>query len=161
FDLAGHTAGNRLLAFARRPAPVQVTWLGYVGTTGLEAMDYLLADQYLVPPGAEGHHRERVLRLPASHLCYDPPADAPDPGPPAAPHRGRGQFRGLQPPAQASPRPRRGLRRGPAARAGVAAGAKVPRDGRPGTARPPAPPLRRGRRRAGAGGAARRRGRAR
>jgi predicted O-linked N-acetylglucosamine transferase (SPINDLY family) len=83
-DLAGHTAGNRLLAFARRPAPVQVTWLGYVGTTGLEAMDWLIADEWLVPSWAEGNHRERVLRLPGGHTCYDPPSYAPEPGPPPA-----------------------------------------------------------------------------
>ena len=77
FDLAGHTARNRLLVFARKPAPIQITWAGYVGTTGLTAMDYLLADRYEVPPGAERHYRERVLRMPDGYVCYDPPAYAP------------------------------------------------------------------------------------
>ena len=77
FDLAGHTAHNRLLVFARKPAPIQVTWAGYVGTTGLKAMDYLLADRYEVPPGVERHYRERVLRMPDGYVCYDPPAYAP------------------------------------------------------------------------------------
>ena len=77
FDLAGHTAHNRLLVFARKPAPIQVTWAGYVGTTGLKAMDYLLADRYEVPPGAERHYRERVLRMPDGYVCYDPPVYAP------------------------------------------------------------------------------------
>ena len=77
FDLAGHTAHNRLLVFARKPAPIQVTWAGYVGTTGLKAMDYLLADRYEVPPGAERHYQERVLRMPDGYVCYDPPLYAP------------------------------------------------------------------------------------
>jgi predicted O-linked N-acetylglucosamine transferase (SPINDLY family) len=76
-DLSGHTGRNRLLAFARRPAPVQLTWLGYVGTTGLSAIDYLIADRYHVPPGWEGDYRETVLRLPDGYLCYEPPAYAP------------------------------------------------------------------------------------
>ncbi len=77
FDLAGHTSHNRLLVFARRPAPVQITWAGYVGTTGLSAMDYLLADRYEVPPGAEHHYREQVLRMPDGYVCYEPPDYAP------------------------------------------------------------------------------------
>src|SRR5439155_3262022 len=77
FDLAGHTAKNRLLVFARKPAPILVTWAGYVGTTGLAAMDYILADRYEIPASAEAHYRERVLRMPDGYVCYDPPAYAP------------------------------------------------------------------------------------
>jgi predicted O-linked N-acetylglucosamine transferase (SPINDLY family) len=87
FDLAGHTAHNRLLVFARRPAPVQITWIGYEGTTGLEAIDYLLADRYTIPPGQEVFYRERVLRMPDGYVCYDPPQTAPEAPPlPAVKH---------------------------------------------------------------------------
>jgi predicted O-linked N-acetylglucosamine transferase (SPINDLY family) len=80
-DLSGHTGGNRLLAFARRPAPVQLTWAGYVGTTGLSAIDYLIADRFHVPIGWEQHYREKVLRLPDGYVCYQPPSYAPSVGP--------------------------------------------------------------------------------
>jgi predicted O-linked N-acetylglucosamine transferase (SPINDLY family) len=92
FDLAGHTSGNRLLVFARKPAPIQITWLGYEGTTGLQAMDYILADPYLIPQGAEKHYPERVLRLPEVYVCYDPPLEAPPPGPLPALSRGYVTF---------------------------------------------------------------------
>jgi predicted O-linked N-acetylglucosamine transferase (SPINDLY family) len=92
FDLAGHTAHNRLLVFARKPAPIQITWLGYVGTTGLHAMDYLLADRNLVPPGAEPYYCEKVLRMPDDFTCYSPPDDAPAPGPLPALERGHVTF---------------------------------------------------------------------
>jgi protein O-GlcNAc transferase len=85
FDLAGHTSANRLLVFARKPAPIQVTWLGYVGTTGLSAIDYLLADRHQVPEGSERYYHETVLRMPEGYVCYLPPAEAPAVGPlPAA-----------------------------------------------------------------------------
>jgi predicted O-linked N-acetylglucosamine transferase (SPINDLY family) len=86
FDLAGHTAGGgRLLMFARKPAPIQITWIGYEGTTGLEAMDYILADRYTIPAGTEASYRERVLRMPHGYVCYDPPTTSSQPGPlPAA-----------------------------------------------------------------------------
>jgi protein O-GlcNAc transferase len=77
-DLAGHTADNRLLVFARKPAPVQVTWAGYVGTTGLSAMDYLISDERETPPGCETECVETVIRLPHCYVCYAPPPYAPD-----------------------------------------------------------------------------------
>jgi len=84
FDLMGHT-GKRLLVFARKPAPIQVTWLGYVGTTGMRTMDYLLADRFHVRPDEDKYCVEQILRLPDDYACYSPPSDAPNIGPlPAA-----------------------------------------------------------------------------
>lgn len=76
FDLAGHT-GTRLLMFACKPAPIQITWIGYEGTTGLSAMDYILADRHEIPREAEPFYTERVLRMPDGYVCYEPPQDAP------------------------------------------------------------------------------------
>jgi protein O-GlcNAc transferase len=74
-DLALHMADNRMLMFARKPAPVQVTYLGYVGTTGLATMDYRISDAQLDPPGNEAVYAEQTVRLPRSYWCYEP-ADA-------------------------------------------------------------------------------------
>ena len=91
-DLTLHMAGSRLGLFARRPAPVQVTFAGYPGTTGLSAIGYRLTDPYLDPPGADGDYAERSVRLPHSFWCYDPDAmevaDAPEPGAPPAVAKG-------------------------------------------------------------------------
>lgn len=92
FDLAGHTAHNRLLVFARKPAPIQVTWAGYMGTTGLETMDYILADRHQIPPGAEVHYCEQVLRMPDGYVTYDPPGYAPPVAPLPALEQGHVVF---------------------------------------------------------------------
>jgi protein O-GlcNAc transferase len=78
FDLAGHTARNRMLTFVRKPAPVQITWIGYEGTTGLSAMDYLLGDRCMTPEQSASFYRERILRLPDCYLCYEPFEESPD-----------------------------------------------------------------------------------
>jgi predicted O-linked N-acetylglucosamine transferase (SPINDLY family) len=70
-DLSLHVAHNRLLIFARKPAPVQATFGGYPGGTGLETMDYRISDQYLDPPEFDSHYVERTIRLPDSFWCYD------------------------------------------------------------------------------------------
>lgn len=88
-DLAGHTAGNRLLALARKPAPVQVeALLGLGTTTGIRAMDAFLADAVLAPPGAEAVFSERLVRLPRIPLAYRPPSDMPEVAPPPCVARG-------------------------------------------------------------------------
>ena len=81
-DLAGHTRDNRLLAFAGRPAPVQLSYLGYANTTGLEAIDYRLTDGIADPEGTGAErHSEPLIRLPRSFLCYRPPDAAPEVAP--------------------------------------------------------------------------------
>ena len=72
-DLSGHTADNRLPVFAYKPAPVQVSWLGYFATTGLNEMDYLLGDPYVTPPKYDNQFIEKVWRLPETRWCFTPP----------------------------------------------------------------------------------------
>lgn len=73
-DLAGHGNGSRLMAFAQRPAPVQASYLGYAGTTGLPAIDYVLLDAHLAPAGtADAQYSERVIRLGDLFASYTPP----------------------------------------------------------------------------------------
>ncbi len=92
-DLAGHTARNRLPVFARKPAPVQATWLGYPNTTGLAAIDYRLTEAVCDPPGrTESLHSEELFRLPGPFSCYGPPADAPPVGPLPALEKGTVTF---------------------------------------------------------------------
>ena len=72
-DLSGHTAHNRLSMFGWKPSPVQVSWLGYFATTGLNEMDYLLGDPYVTPPENDGHFTEKVWRMPETFECLTPP----------------------------------------------------------------------------------------
>ncbi|EEQ48023.1 hypothetical protein [Selenomonas flueggei] len=73
FDLAGHSAGGKtLMIAAHKPAPVQLSGIGYFNTTGLSAMDYFLGDPFCDPPGEEVHFTEQILRLPQTHLCFTP-----------------------------------------------------------------------------------------
>ena len=77
-DLSGHTAHNRLPVFARKPAPIQVTWIGYAGTTGLSAMDYRITEAYMDPPGlTERYNSETLTRLPHTGAAYRPEPGCP------------------------------------------------------------------------------------
>jgi predicted O-linked N-acetylglucosamine transferase (SPINDLY family) len=73
-DLSGHTSHNRLPLFAWKPAPVLVSWLGYFATTGVAAIDYLIADPWVLPKAEEAYFTERIWRLPETRLCFTPPA---------------------------------------------------------------------------------------
>jgi predicted O-linked N-acetylglucosamine transferase (SPINDLY family) len=77
-DLAGHTDWNALPALALKPAPVIATWLGYLNTSGLRAVDFRITDRHTDPPGAtERFHTEKLARLPESQWCRQPPASEP------------------------------------------------------------------------------------
>ena len=75
-DLSLHMGHNRLAVFARRPAPVQATYLAYAGTSGMSAMDWRISDPHLDPPDNDRFYTERTLRLPRSYWCYARPAMA-------------------------------------------------------------------------------------
>ena len=101
FDLTGHTSKNRLLVFAHKPAPVQVSWgVGYPGTTGLKAIDYLLADIYHVPKSEDHLYSEQIIRLPDSMFCYNPPHVSPTVGPLPAEQNGFITFGSFNRPAK-------------------------------------------------------------
>jgi protein O-GlcNAc transferase len=79
-DMSGHMAANRLLIFARKPAPIQATWLGFTTTTGVAAIDYRITDPHVDPPGMTEHlNTETLWRLPAMFCCYQPRAGIPEP----------------------------------------------------------------------------------
>lgn len=82
-DLAGHTGHHRLRAFARKPAPVQLSWIGYPATTGMKEMDYIVADRQVIPAAERELYTEEPLYLESGLLCYEPPAAPPVTGLPA------------------------------------------------------------------------------
>jgi predicted O-linked N-acetylglucosamine transferase (SPINDLY family) len=92
-DLALHTAHNRALLFARKPAPVQVNWLAYAGTSGMRAMDWRITDAHVDPPGeTEAFNTERLHRLPQTLWCYKPHEKSPEPNDLPARQRGYVTF---------------------------------------------------------------------
>ncbi len=78
-DMAGHTSQHRMQLFAKRAAPVQMTYLGYPGSTGVPNMDFILGDDVVTPKGCESLYTEQVLRLPGTVFCYAPEEDYPYP----------------------------------------------------------------------------------
>lgn len=92
-DLGGHTVENRLMVFARKPAPVQVSWIGYANTTGMAAMDYRLTDDLADPVGVTDQwHSERLMRLRPCFLRYRPASGTPDVAPPPVEKNGYVTF---------------------------------------------------------------------
>ncbi len=102
-DLGGHTADNRLQIFCLKPAPLQVSWLGYPDTTGLQAMDYRIADEYTEPEGAEKYSSEKLIRLPGGFHCYSAFIDSPEVVPPPSLKQGYVTFGSFNNFAKCSP----------------------------------------------------------
>lgn len=91
-DLAGHTMHSRLPMFSWRPAPVQVSWLGYFATTGIEQIDYLLADEISLPKPLQASFTEEIVYLPDTRLCFSPPDMDAELRPPPAMAKGHITF---------------------------------------------------------------------
>ncbi|MBF0194859.1 MAG: tetratricopeptide repeat protein [Magnetococcales bacterium] len=77
-DLAGHTENNRLQLFTKKLAPIQISWAGYVGTTGLKTMDWLIADNHYILADEDKFYTENIIRMPDSWVCYTPPTYIPE-----------------------------------------------------------------------------------
>jgi protein O-GlcNAc transferase len=103
-DLTMHMADARPLLFARKPAPVQIAWLAYPGTTGIDAIDYRLTDPWLDPPDTDHHYSERSIRLADSFWCYDPLTDTPAVNPLPALEKGYVTFGCLNNPCKLTDR---------------------------------------------------------
>jgi predicted O-linked N-acetylglucosamine transferase (SPINDLY family) len=101
-DLTGHMGDNRLLVFASKPAPVQITYVGHPDTTGMQAMDYRITDAYLDPPGggSDQYHTEKLVRLPRVFGCYQRPLESIEVGPPPFERNGYITFGCLNNPAK-------------------------------------------------------------
>jgi len=91
-DLSGHTAGNRLPVFAYRPAPIQISWLGYFATTGVPEIDFLISDPFLTPNTLEKYFTEKIIRMTHSRWCFTPPLESPDVSPMPAEKKGAITF---------------------------------------------------------------------
>jgi predicted O-linked N-acetylglucosamine transferase (SPINDLY family) len=103
-DLSGHIANHRLAVFARKPAPIQVSYLGYQNTTGMSAIVYRLTDEYADPPGTtDQYYTERLIRLPKTFFCYRPWPDSPPVTPLPATDNGYITFGAFNNPAKVTP----------------------------------------------------------
>jgi predicted O-linked N-acetylglucosamine transferase (SPINDLY family) len=91
-DLTGHTETSRIGVMEYRPAPVQVSWIGYANTNGVAAIDWIIADATVLPPEDEAFYIEKPLRLPGCYLCYTPPREAVAPSPPPMMRQGHVTF---------------------------------------------------------------------
>ncbi|MAF48900.1 MAG: tetratricopeptide repeat protein [Rhodospirillales bacterium] len=100
-DLAGYSGGGRLGIFALKPAPVQISWLGYAATTGMAEIDYRFTDAIADPQGAaDDLHSERLIRLAGGFHCYAPPATAPEVAPPPSLENGFVTFASFNNPSK-------------------------------------------------------------
>lgn len=102
-DLSGHAGGNRLATFALRPAPIQVSWMGFVGGTGLRAMDFTILDHATAPVESGWRASERILRMPGTFLCYKAPDFAPQVAPTPSSRNGFVTFGSFNRPVKINP----------------------------------------------------------